>query len=90
MSDPRLKRLSYRAWHRGTRELDLVLGRFADAALARMTEHELGAFENLLACADPDLQRWLLGGDEPTGGVDTILIGKIRESLSSFPGAARR
>src|SRR5436305_7659722 len=53
--DDRRKRLLFRCWHRGTREMDLILGRFADAALADLTETELGQLEQLIEVPDPDL-----------------------------------
>lgn len=61
----RLRRLRYRAWHRGTREMDLLLGPYADARLAGMDVTELDRFETLLEEADTDLLKWLMG-EEPT------------------------
>ena len=55
------KKLRYRAWHRGTREMDLLLGRFADAWLERLGAEELAQFERLLTVADPILYDWLRG-----------------------------
>ena len=57
----RRKRLRYRAWHRGTREADLILGRFADARLEGFGEAELAAFEALLGRPDPEIFDWILG-----------------------------
>ena len=53
--DPRRKRLLYRCWHRGTREMDLIVGRFADAHLVGFAEAELDEFERLIDVPDPDL-----------------------------------
>jgi antitoxin CptB len=53
--DDRRKRLLFRCWHRGTREMDLILGRFADAAIADLTDTELGQLEHLIEVPDPDL-----------------------------------
>jgi antitoxin CptB len=53
--DDRRKRLLFRCWHRGTREMDLILGRFADAEIARLGEDELTELERLLEIPDPDL-----------------------------------
>jgi|SRR5919197_243785 antitoxin CptB len=53
--DPRRRRLLFRAWHRGSREMDLIVGRFADAAIERMSEPELAEFERLIQMPDPDL-----------------------------------
>lgn len=59
--DPRRKRLLYRAWHRGTREMDLIVGRFADAHLPQLTAIELDEFEMLIEVPDPDLYAALTG-----------------------------
>ena len=56
-----LKALRYRAWHRGTRELDLLLGPYADVRAEALTGVELDAFERLLREEDTDLQDWLMG-----------------------------
>jgi antitoxin CptB len=57
----RLRRLRYRAWHRGTREMDLMLGPYADARLDTMAPADLDRFEALLEEADTDLLDWLMG-----------------------------
>ncbi len=59
--DPRRRRLLFRAWHRGTREMDLLMGQFADAVLPTMDESELDEFELLSGCPDGDLLKWLIG-----------------------------
>jgi antitoxin CptB len=53
--DDRRKRLLFRCWHRGTREMDLMLGRFADAEIAGLTDIELAQLEHLIEVPDPDL-----------------------------------
>jgi antitoxin CptB len=53
--DDRRKRLLFRCWHRGTREMDLILGRFADAEIAGLSEDELAQLELLIEVPDPDL-----------------------------------
>jgi antitoxin CptB len=65
--DDRRKRLLFRCWHRGTREMDLILGRFADAEIAGLTDDELGQLERLIEVADPDLYA-ALTGDRPLAG----------------------
>ncbi len=52
--DARRKRLLFRCWHRGTREMDLILGRFADAEIGALSEGELTELEQLLEIPDPD------------------------------------
>lgn len=59
--DVRRKRLLYRSWHRGTREMDLIVGRFADAYLATLTDAELDELEVLIEVPDPDLYASLTG-----------------------------
>jgi antitoxin CptB len=59
--DERRKRLLFRCWHRGTREMDLILGRFADAEIANLAEDELTQFEYLMDVPDPDLYAALTG-----------------------------
>lgn len=57
----RLRRLSMRSWRRGTREMDLILGPFADQHLAAMSKAETGHYEALLEEADQDLFPWISG-----------------------------
>jgi len=59
--DDRRKRLLFRCWHRGTREMDLILGRFADAEITRLSDAELGELERLIDVPDPDLFAALTG-----------------------------
>jgi antitoxin CptB len=60
-AEARLKRMAMRSWRRGTKEMDLVLGPFADAHLAGMAEADLLVYDALLAENDQDLMAWLLG-----------------------------
>jgi antitoxin CptB len=60
-NDVRRRRLLYRSRLRGTHENDLLLGRFAERALPRMTAPELDAWEAVLALPDPDLFDWIAG-----------------------------
>ena len=62
--DDRRKRLLFRCWHRGTREMDLILGRFADAEISAMRDDELAELERLIELPDPDLYA-ALTGDAP-------------------------
>jgi len=63
--ETRRRRMRLRAWRRGTREMDLILGGFADARLAGMDGATLDAFEALLDEADPDLYAWIAGQAAP-------------------------
>ena len=53
------KRLRWRSWHRGMKEMDLLLGPFADRHLAGMSAAQLAAYEALLENVDPDLYDWI-------------------------------
>ena len=57
----RLKRLRFRAWHRGTREADLMIGGFFDAHAATWNEEQLAWFEALLEEQDVDIMAWAIG-----------------------------
>ena len=59
--DDRRKRLLFRCWHRGTREMDLILGRFADAEIEGLPEDELAQLEQLIEVPDPELYAALTG-----------------------------
>jgi len=58
--DTRLKRLKFRAWHRGFREADLILGPFADTHGPSLSPEQLDAFEALLEQPDQDLYEWIV------------------------------
>jgi antitoxin CptB len=64
-TDIRRKRLLFRSWHRGTRETDLILGRFAEAHLADFDADQLDRYEALLECSDADLFDWVSGQASP-------------------------
>ncbi len=55
------KRLKFRSWHRGTREMDLLLGRFADGRLDGFDRRALRAYAALLERSDPDIYDWVSG-----------------------------
>ena len=59
--DPRRKRILFRAWHRGVREMDLVFGQFADNELAGLAEGDLDELETIMAEEDNDLVKWVVG-----------------------------
>ena len=59
--DSRLKRIRFRAWHRGTREADYMIGGFFDRYHTGWTEAEIIWFEALLDEDDVDVMAWALG-----------------------------
>ena len=76
----RVQRLRYRAWRRGMRECDLVLGAFADDRLARMNPAGLDAFEALMEAPDDQLWTWILGSAEP----DPAFAGPMLDAVIAF------
>ena len=74
----RRRRALYRAQHRGTKEADFLLGRYAEAKLAGMAETDLTVFEELLALPDPQLQGWLMLGQSFEGSALADLLRDIQ------------
>lgn len=63
--DTMRKRLLFRSWHRGTRELDLLLGRFAERNLPTFSRRQVELYEALLEYGDNDLYDWIAGRSKP-------------------------
>ena len=61
-ADTRIKRIRLRAWRRGMKEMDLILGPFADAEVEGMDSAALDVLERLMAENDQDLYRWITTG----------------------------
>ncbi len=61
----RSKRLAYRSRHRGTKELDILVGAFAERHVAELDAEQLGRFEALLELPEPLLYDWLTGKSAP-------------------------
>lgn len=73
-----------RAWRRGTREMDLVLGSFADRHIEALDAEGMAAFEALLEVPDGVLLSWITGERAPPEHHDTALFGRIRAGLGSL------
>lgn len=65
------RRLYFRSWHRGTREADLMLGRFADVHLTHFSADQLDRYAALLEKSDPDIYDWLTDRAPVPPAVDT-------------------
>jgi antitoxin CptB len=78
--DERRRRILFRAWRRGMREMDLVMGQFADANLPAMSEAELDEFERLLSAPDPQVLAWITGEEAAPPEFDTPLFARLREA----------
>ena len=76
--DPRRRKILFRSWHRGMRETDLIMGRFADAEIAALSEEELDEFERLIEVIDRDLLSWITGEAPVPENYDTALFRKLK------------
>ena len=76
--DPRRRKILFRAWHRGMREVDLLLGGFADAELAGLSEAELDDFEALMEALDRDVFAWLIGETLVPEAFDTGVFRRVQ------------
>lgn len=84
--EARLKRLRMRAWRRGTKEMDLVLGPFADARLATLAPADLDIFDAILSENDQDLLQYVLGQSRPPAAIGPLMdeiAGFARQRLSA-------
>lgn len=73
----RRRKLAFRAWHRGIREMDLLLGAYADKHIAAMSAAELNAFAHLMSFEDSDLLRWFTGEEAKPRSIDDSLFQAI-------------
>jgi len=83
--DQRLRKLKYRAWHRGIREADLILGPFVDKHAAGLNPGQLAQLERLMEAPDQQLYGWITGAPAPQH-----LEGEVLDLIRSFrPPAAK-
>lgn len=79
--EARLKRMAMRSWRRGTKEMDLILGPFADARLLAMAEETLDLYDALLLENDQDIYPWITGAapsPERFGGLIAVIAAFAR------------
>ena len=77
--DTRRRAIKIRAWRRGMREMDILIGGFVDARLATLSEAEVSELERLM---DVEVQKafsWLCGTEEPEPGYDTPVFRQIQQ-----------
>jgi antitoxin CptB len=83
----RRKRLRFRAWHRGFREADLILGPFADAHADTLAPDDLAHFEALLGVPDHDLHDWVTGQVTAPEAFRTALLDRLRRFAKGRHGS---
>lgn len=80
----RRRRLKYRSWHRGTREMDFLLGGFADRHVDGLSAAELDRYEAILEIGDPQLFRWIAGREPVPPAFDDAVMRLIRSFKVNF------
>ncbi len=76
--DVRRRKLLFRAWRRGVREMDLIVGRFADAYIASLDEPALDDFERLIEVPNADLYAWVIGETDIPADHDTAVLRQLK------------
>ncbi|MDB5571192.1 MAG: protein of unassigned function [Hyphomicrobiales bacterium] len=76
--DPRRRRVLFRAWHRGMREMDILMGKFADSELAKLSESELDQFEALMDAPDPDIFKWMTDAADVPAEYQTPFLARLK------------
>jgi antitoxin CptB len=77
--DTRRRRLTFRCWRRGFREIDLILGHFVDAHVAGLTNAELDVFEALLDESDQDIYDWVIGRREAPEHHQSAVLARLQK-----------
>ncbi len=75
--DARRRKLLFRSWHRGMREMDLVLGSFADARIGDLNDAELDQYEDILDISDSKLLPWITGAQPMPEAFSAGILGKV-------------
>jgi antitoxin CptB len=77
--DPRRRRVLFRSWHRGIKEMDLIMGRFSDANIANFSDNELDEYERLMELRDQEILSWIDGSVQVPADYDTPLFRRLRD-----------
>ncbi|MEI5679582.1 MULTISPECIES: FAD assembly factor SdhE [unclassified Mesorhizobium] len=82
--DARRRKLLFRSWHRGMREMDLILGAFADTTIHALSDSELDEYDAVLELQDADLLSWITGEQTIPPEHDTAMFRKILASRQAM------
>jgi antitoxin CptB len=82
-ADTRRKRLRFQCWHRGTKEMDLILGGFAERHLSELGEAELDMLERLLAVVDTTLYLWISGQQTVPAEFTSPMLHRLKTFVAS-------
>lgn len=72
------KQLIFRSMHRGTKEMDLLLGTFAQKNIPSFSDEELAEYDALLQLSDPDLYNWITGKEETPANLNGGVMDKLK------------
>ena len=84
----RRRKLLFRSWHRGIREMDLIMGGFADASIAAMADADLDELERLLDVPDQEIYSWITGDQAVPAQYDNAFFRRVL-AFSKRDGSAR-
>jgi len=76
---PRRRRILFRSWHRGIREMDLIMGRFAESRISELDDAALDHFEALMDLPDQDVLAWITGELPTPAEYETPLLQQLRD-----------
>ena len=74
----RRRQLKFRSWHRGTREMDFLMGRFADSHIDGFGPEQLDLYARLLENSDPEIYDWITGKTPVPGDSDSEILTQLR------------
>jgi len=77
--DARRRRVLFRSWHRGIKEMDLIMGRFSDAHIADLSDVELDDYERLMELRDQEILSWIDGTATVSPEYDTLVFRRLRD-----------
>ena len=75
--DAQRRKLIFRSEHRGTKEMDIILGTFARSFIPTATQEQVDAYDELLNESDPDLYNWISMREEVPADQDNIILKKL-------------
>jgi antitoxin CptB len=76
--DERRRKLLFRAWRRGVREMDLIVGRFADVHIEKFDDQGLDDFEHLIEAGNVELYAWVTGTETAPADYDTAVLAELK------------
>ena len=87
--DLRRRKLLFRAWHRGIKEMDLIMGRFADQRVDSLSVDEMDELEDLMQVPDQQLYAWISGSEPVPAERDTPLFRELCDSRVERNGSGK-